>query len=239
MGFFDFLEQMPRYQGKQLNINRLNKRHDFIIRPFEDELRGASVLDLASHDGRWSYALAAAGASRVVGIEGRKDMIEQFDTYPGTDLNDRISFIHGDVYDEIPRLAAAAEPFDVVALYGLYYHVMDHYRLLKLIDLLRPRLIIIDSEFHLCEHATIRLATESTGSHLNSLEQVTGQQIAPVGIPSAKAIEVMAGTLGYQVEWADWFSVPVPQRGGLKAYYRQPPSWKRRGTCALRPVQRD
>ncbi len=236
MGFFDFLDATPRYQGKRLSINRLNKRHEFLVDPYRDELRGARVLDLASHDGRWSYALSAAGAASVTGIEGRAEMIEQFATYPTSDITERISFIHGDVYEEMPRLASAGETFDVVAIYGLYYHLTDHYGLLKLIDRLRPSLVIIDSEFHLSEHATIRLATESTESHLNSLEHVAGQRMAPVGIPSARAVEVMATSLGYEVEWADWESVPRGQRGGLKEYYREAPSWKRRGTCALRPT---
>jgi predicted RNA methylase len=43
--------------------------------PFASEISGARVLDLASHDGRWSYAFAGVGAASVVGIEGRQEMI--------------------------------------------------------------------------------------------------------------------------------------------------------------------
>ncbi len=234
-GFFDFLEANPRYAGKRLNLNRLNQRHEFLVRPYVAELAGAKVLDLASHDGRWSFALSSAGAASVVGIEGRADMIEQFVDYPEGVAKDRIAFVHGDVYDELPKLIKRGETFDVVAVYGLYYHLMDHYGLLKLVKQLAPSLVIIDSEFHLSESATIRLALESTDSHLNSLAHEAEQEIAPVGIPSARAMEMMAGSLGYDVEWADWDALPRDRRGGLKAYYRTPPAWKRRGTCALRP----
>jgi hypothetical protein len=112
---------------------------------------------------------------------------------------------------------------------------MDHYGLLKLIKRLGPRLVIIDSEFHLSPDATIRFAMESTSSDLNSIAHIEEQQTAPVGIPSRLALEVMAHSLGYVVTWADWDSVPDSGRGGLKAYYRQASAWKRRGTCALRP----
>ena len=234
-GFFDFLEANPRYAGKRLNLNRLNQRHEFLVRPYVAELAGAKVLDLASHDGRWSFALSSAGAASVVGIEGRADLIEQFADYPEGDAKDRITLVNGDVYDELPKLIERGETFDVVAVYGLYYHLMDHYGLLKLIKQLAPGLVIIDSEFHLSDAPTIRLALESTDSHLNSLAHEAEQEIAPVGIPSGRAMELMAGTLGYAVEWADWDALPRSRRGGLKAYYRTPPAWKRRGTCALRP----
>ena len=49
-------------------------------------------------------------------------------------------------------------------------------------------------------------------------------------------MELMARSLGYSTEWADWESLPPGQRGGLRSYYRQPPRWKRRATCALRPA---
>ena len=234
-GFFDFLHDNPRYAGKRLSINRLNQRHAFLVEPYRVELAGAKVLDLASHDGRWSYALSAAGAASVVGIEARADQIEQFQRYPDGETKDRVTLLHGDVYDELPKLVDRGETFDVVAMFGIFYHVMDHYGLLKLVKQLTPGLVVIDSEFHLSRHATVRLAVEPTDSHLNSVAHEPGQEIAPVGIPSRRAAEVMADNLGFDVDWADWDRLPPRRRRGLKAYYRSPPAWKRRGTCALRP----
>ncbi|MDQ4055098.1 MAG: class I SAM-dependent methyltransferase [Actinomycetota bacterium] len=234
-GFFDFLEDNPRYAGKRLSINRLNRRHEFLVRQHLADIEGARVLDLASHDGRWSYALSAAGAASVVGIEARADQIEQFASYPAGRVKDRVRLVHGDVYDELPKLVDRREMFDVVAVYGLYYHLMDHYGLLKLIKKLCPRVVIIDSEFHLSSAPTVRLAVEPTDSHLNSVPHEARQEVAPVGIPSRAAMELMAHSLGYDVAWADWEALPRSRRGGLKAYYRTSPAWKRRGTCTLRP----
>ena len=236
MPFFDFLSDNPRYAGKQLSINRLNKRHRFLVAQYADDIKDARVLDLASHDGRWSYALSAAGAREVVGVEVRADQSAQFEAYPDADLKSRVRFIHGDVYEQLPLLAAEGEQFDVVAIYGLYYHVMDHYGLLNLCHRLRPTLIIIDSEFALADEPIIRLAEEPTSSHLNSVAYTPDQAMAPVGIPSRSAMEIMARSLGYEVTWTDWNSLPPTSRGGLKSYYRQQPRWKRRETCALRPI---
>lgn len=51
------------YDDNATTIYRLNQRHKLIIDPFLPQIEGARVLDIAAHDGRWSYALAAAGAS--------------------------------------------------------------------------------------------------------------------------------------------------------------------------------
>lgn len=236
MGFFDFLTGNPRYAGHDLNLNRLNRRHEMLVTPYAGDLAGSRVLDLASHDGRWSYALSAAGAREVVGVEARGDQIEQYAAYPDGEVKDRVSFVHGDVYDVLPELAQRGESFDVVAIFGLYYHVMDHYGLLELVHRLRPRLVVIDSEFARSADPVIRLATETTDSHLNSISHTAGQAVAPVGVPSRSAMELMARTLGYAVEWSDWGSVARHRRGGLKAYYRGGGAWKRRATCALRPA---
>jgi hypothetical protein len=236
MGFFDFLRDSPRYADTPASIARLNKRHRFLIDPYVDDIKGASILDLASHDGRWSYALSAAGAGEVLGIEGREESIEQWAAYPEGPVKDRVSFVHGDVYEEMPRLVAEGREFDVVALFGLFYHVMDHYNLLKLIYALKPKLIIIDSEFFISPDPTVRIAREKTDNRLNSIEHIPGQKRAPMGFPSRTALEVMAATLGYGVEWADWGTLAPERRNGLASYYREPPEWKVRNTCALRPL---
>jgi hypothetical protein len=236
--FFDFLADNPRYAGRRPSINRLNQRHGFLIDAYADELAGARVLDLAAHDGRWSYALASAGAREVVGVEVRPELSAEFATYPESEAKSRVRFIQGDVYEELPRLADAGETFDVVAIFGLYYHVMNHYGLLTLVHRLQPRLVIIDSEFALAPEPVIRLAEEPVSSHLNTIGYTEEQEFAPIGVPSFSAMELMAGSLGYTTEWADWDSLPPARRVGLKSYYRRPPRWKRRATCALRPSPR-
>jgi hypothetical protein len=188
MGFFDFLGDNPRYADSSLALNRLNQRHRFIVEAYADEIAGARVLDLACHDGRWSYALAAAG-----------------------------------------------ESFDVVAIYGLYYHVMDHYRLLQLAAGLSPPLIVIDSVFLNRPQPLIRLAVEATDDKFNAIAQRDGQALAPFGIPSPSAVDLMASSLGYTTTWADWSSLPRGRRGGLKEYFdRDRPKY--RATVALRPI---
>lgn len=234
MSIFDFIRGLPLYVDKPKDAERLNSRHRFIIQPFERDLRKARVLDLASHDGRWPYAFATAGAREVVGIEGRPELIAEFDGYPAGEVRDRVTLIQADINEEVPRLAAAGERFDVVSVLGIYYHITTHYSLLAHIRALRPKLIIIDGEFQNNQAPIIKLVQEDTRKNMNSLAYFDGQVKAVKGVPSRGAMEVMASSLGYSVEWLDWNGLPPKDRAGVQDYYRKGP--QTRGTCALRPL---
>jgi hypothetical protein len=58
MDKFAFLEGISKYEGLDKDLQRLELRHKFLIEPFEDTLNGATVLDIAAYDGRWSYAFS-------------------------------------------------------------------------------------------------------------------------------------------------------------------------------------
>jgi hypothetical protein len=234
--FFGFLGQL---EGAGLNygplgISRMNWRYRHIVEPITDELNGATVLDLGSHDGRWSYALAAAGAS-VTGIEGRGDLIAQFSRYPESEATSRVKFIEGDFLIEMDRLQAEGTRFDVVTCLGVFYHTMQHYRILMQMIAFRPKVIVIDSVFHLSDRPMITFTVENTGLDRASIAQQDGQSMAPVGRISRPGLELLVNTLGYAVEWNEW-DVPEEQRESVKDYFGQPRNMLRRFTCFLRPA---
>ena len=112
---------------------------------------------------------------------------------------------------------------------------MDHYRLLRLVSRLQPELVIIDSEWLIHDGPMIRVVLEDTRKILNAIANDPGQVMAPKGVPSRGALEMMAGTLGYRTEWMDWDQLPRRRRRPVADYFRTPPAHNRRGTCALRP----
>jgi hypothetical protein len=79
-GFFD---QFPRfYESSETATHpgRLNLRHQAMIGDNLDIFEGAKVLDIASHDGRWSFAALQAGRGlgrRVRGTSGARRRREQ------------------------------------------------------------------------------------------------------------------------------------------------------------------
>jgi hypothetical protein len=234
MSIFDFVRGLPLYFDKPRNADRLNTRHRFLVEPFMSDIREARVLDLASHDGRWPYAYATAGAREVIGIEGRRELIDEFANYPEGRERDRVRLIHGDINVEVPKLANAGERFDIVCVLGIFYHITTHYELLSQIRKLRPKLIIIDSEFMNTKDKHIKLILEDPSKRMNTLAAFDGQEKTVKGVPTRGAMEMMAANLGYSLEWLDWNRLPGRYRQGVQDYYREGP--KTRATCVLRPA---
>ena len=232
MNPFDSLATDPRCAVPPDMLGRLAKRHALVIDPFRDEIGGARVLDLGAHDGRWCYAFALAGAREVVGVEPRADLTAGFARYPDGEAKARVHLVEGEAVPALEAFADGAEQFDVVAVLGLFYHLMEHFRLLWLIRQLAPRLVIVDSDFSLARAPVIELARERTDKALNAVAQLGGQRRAIKGVPSFAAMDEMADALDYAVQWVD----PAPLASdpeGVRDYFRQ--RKVRRAVCALRP----
>ncbi len=213
--FFDFLV----HQGySPAPVNRLNLRYKHLIEPHRQDLEGARVLDLGSHDGRWPYALAGAGAQSVYGIEGRAESIEKFAAYPAAPFKDRISLKCGDFITEMDRLILQGETFDVIACFGVYYHTMQHYRMMLQMAALKPKLIIIDSLFSRSKKAMIAVARESTEKKGNTIAQFENQKVAPIGHVSLRLMRIMADSVGYSMKKVPW-DVPEQYRKPVNDYF--------------------
>ena len=233
MALFDFLRNLPRYRQHPGGVRRLDRRQRFIIEPHLHDLRGTRVLDLGSHDGRWPYAFALAGAREVIGIEGRAEMIAEFDAYPDGPAKKRVTMMHGDIQDELPRRVAAGETYDIVSVLGLFYHITTHYVLLTQIRALRPKLILIDGLFLNDADPVIRLVAEDPTRHMNTLPAYPDQAVTLKGVPSRGATEMMAENLGYRCTWLDWDELPLEERRDVPDYFQE--GDRCRATCALRP----
>ncbi|MEO1796291.1 MAG: class I SAM-dependent methyltransferase [Pseudomonadota bacterium] len=234
---FDFISSLAAYDEGPNGAHRLNRRYDYIVAPFKSDIAGARVLDLASHDGRWPYALAHAGAREVVGIEGRQSLIDRFAEFPDDAHKAKVTLREGDIFAGMEALIAAGETFDVVAIYGIFYHITEHYRLILLAQALKPRLIIIDSEFIVAsEGPIVRYMRENTTNDLNTIARADGHGMELVATPSMRLVDVFGEVTGHATEWVNWNVLPVDQRAGLGDYFREN-AQRRRGTVALRPLE--
>jgi Methyltransferase domain len=204
-GFFD---QFPRfYESSETatHAGRLNLRHEAMIEDNRDIFEGARVLDIASHDGRWSFAALQAGAASVVGFEGRPELVdnanETFQQY-GVDPA-RYRFVAGDLFH-----ALAEEPgeFDVVLCLGFLYHTLRYNELFARIRQLNPKHLIIDTQVAQGEHLGIRLRVEDAAVQWNAIaDDHSHDGRVLTGRPTVKALELMASTYGFELErYSDW-----------------------------------
>jgi hypothetical protein len=205
--FFDQYPRFYRTSSTAPETARLNLRYEAIVGENRDIFAGASVLDLASHDGRWSLAALAAGARSVTGIEARPELIK------GATKNlseygygaDRARFITGDVHQVLSTQDFDA---DVVLCLGFLYHTLRYNELLNGIRRTNARHLIIDtfSPYMMAPVPNVNVITEYADQEGRAAaDAYTHGPAVLVGLPNLAAIRTMLGAYGYQVErLSDW-----------------------------------
>ena len=193
-----FFEHFPRFLETDETgsvVDRLNARYLRLIHSNRHLIEGATVLDLASHDGRFSFAALRCGAAHVVGIENEPDLVQRHRTnmeYYEVPA-DKYEILEGDIFELIQRVADC----DVVFCFGILYHINHHMLLLERIAELDPRALIIDTNISQLESAAIELRNPVAGPTIRlggGLE----------GYPSRTAVDAMLSSFGWKYEYIDW-----------------------------------
>jgi SAM-dependent methyltransferase len=180
------------------------------------------VLDVASHDGRFSLGALLTGAREVVGVDHDPQLVAAATAHfehQGIDPAG-YRFECRDLFTSFLDLGH----FDVVLCFGILYHVNDHLHLLSNIAELEPRTVIIDGHVSSHDAAVIELRTP-----LGESPPPPGSQLE--GWPSPAAIEALTATLGWAGDWIDWRAVAGPDDEGIGDYL----SGKRRSFVATCP----
>ncbi|HEX4685574.1 MAG TPA: methyltransferase domain-containing protein [Nocardioides sp.] len=205
-----FFDTHPRFYDTSETASgraRLNLRYEAIFAENLDILDGATVLDIASHDGRWSLAALACGARSVVGIEARSDLVDHAVSnlaQYGYDA-DRCRFIVGDVHDV---LRSQELEMDVVLCLGFLYHTLRYNELFRGIRATGARHVIIDTEAPrmMSDRASIQVFSEpSDKQSAAAADELTHGSSVLTGRPNLSAIRTMLDSYGYRVErLSDW-----------------------------------
>jgi hypothetical protein len=193
-----FFDAFPRFIESSATgpwLDRLNARYLALIHSNRDVLHGARALDLASHDGRFSFAALQTGAQHVTGIElddlVRREGLENMKVYGVPE--DRYDFVLGDIFDHIDQV----EPFDVAFCFGILYHITDHMRLLSEIAAREPRHLIIDTHTSPLSGAVIELRNAKGETPPPPGSYVEGH-------PTRAALEAMLTYFGWTFTYFDW-----------------------------------
>ena len=185
--------------------NRLLARHATIFGALGVDFAGKTVLDLGSHDGRWSIAALDQGASRVVGIEARGDMVEDAQR-TCADMGfgpDRCEFIVGDVVDTLDTLQDKS--FDIVLNLGFFYHTIQHVEILDRLRPINPGQMIVDTGISDIEGHVIELRLEDTSDARMSIDYGTSRTGRVItGRPSKDALTFMLDVHDADVRYHDW-----------------------------------
>ncbi|MEM1343438.1 MAG: methyltransferase domain-containing protein [Pseudomonadota bacterium] len=219
-------------------LNRLNARFKAFIEPCRKEFAGARVLDLASHDGRWSLAALRVGAAHVTGIEVRAELVTRTKALFNKTDAAKVRFLKGDAFDIMPALKKADQTFDIVLCLGLFNIVSDHDRLLRQMAAFSPKLIVLDGGLANIDDCVIHLRSEGGALPPEAMaEQFAGPEAA-LGTASRGALELMARTYGYGVSYVDWETLALESRNCCEDYFneRRDGSRIKRFSVFLRPL---
>jgi 2-polyprenyl-3-methyl-5-hydroxy-6-metoxy-1,4-benzoquinol methylase len=220
-GFFD---QYPRFFSTSKIASapdRLNQRYRALIQANTGVISGRRVLDIASHDGRWSFAAHKAGAEYVLGIEARQRLTDaaranmiEYRVPAG-----KVEFVHGDVMVELDKLEPGS--FDTVFCFGFLYHMIDHMALLRKIARLQPTNLVIDTSISLRPGSVIEVREEETEHESAAAVGEPGNPKRAVsGNPSRTALELMLNAGGFlTLNYYNWRNVGIKRWDDLKDYY--------------------
>jgi tRNA1(Val) A37 N6-methylase TrmN6 len=225
-----FFDDYPRfYESSETgpSRHRLNLRHEAIFAENRDIFADAHVLDIASHDGRWSLAALKSGASSVTGVEAKQDLVEQAEEnlfFYGYSA-DQFRFISGDVLEALGQEDIEA---DVVLCLGYFYHTLRHSELLHRIRMLNPRYLILDTEAEGMRsngRPAVVLRSERVSRQGNAVaDKFSWGDKVIVGRPNLKAITMMLGAYDFEVErLSDWGGIlrDNPDAKHVKSYATQ------------------
>lgn len=207
MRFFDTYPRFYETTRTLLKPNRFHQRWGMIVDRNRTLFENARVLDLASHDGRWSFAALKAGAAYVEGVEARAELVDgataNFRHYGVDDA--AAKFVCADVVDyldgdSLPR-------FDVVLNLGFLYHTMKHMQVIEGMARTGARSFVIDTSIAKGDGALIQLMTEDADDFRNAVRtDARRPKNVLVGAPSKSAIRMMLDDVGYDCAEVDWFA---------------------------------
>jgi hypothetical protein len=195
----------------------MNERYEALFASNRDIFDGARVLDLASHDGRYSFAALKTGAAHVTGVEVRESLVQRAQetfAFYGQDP-ETYRFVCGDVFEVLAR-----EEFevDVVLCLGYLYHTYRHTELMYRLHGLAPKHLIVDTMVAPGTRRTLRVVPErSSEAVISAAQDAYSVGRVLVAWPSVPALQLLLAAYGFEIESRyDWKSrlagrPPIPE----------------------------
>jgi SAM-dependent methyltransferase len=203
-----FAEDYPRFMEiSELtpNAERMNERYEALFATNRDIFDGARVLDLASHDGRYSFAALKTGAAHVTGVEVRQSLIDKAEetfAFYGQDP-ESYRFVCGDIFEVLAR-----ETFevDVVLCLGYLYHTYRHTELMYRLHELTPKHLIVDTMVAPGTQPSLKVIRERDTEDIRSAaKDAWAVRQVLVARPTVPALQLLLDAYDFEIEsMYDW-----------------------------------
>ena len=149
----------------RLHDSRRQSMVAVLERRFGDQLPQIDCIDIASHEGFFSFELARRTRS-VRGIDVRPDSVEAATRMARLQGLPNASFVQGDILDVRP---SEFGPADFVLLYGLIYHTEEPLRMLRIAGELARDTLLVETQI-----TGFELSGSLEWGHYKSLKPIEG-----------------------------------------------------------------
>jgi SAM-dependent methyltransferase len=228
--------------------NRLNWRAEMLLTRNQNLIEGKRVLDIASHDGRFSYACLKLGASHVTGVEGREELVKNSESNLKEFDKKTFNFIQGDIFDIFQSFKPG--DFDTILCFGFLYHTLRQLEFFSEVKRLVPEALILDTTVckvppvfkmlqqvrktklfrdltGIADHQKVvpkPLDSLIAGQYFAFVQEGTGFQGSTidstgiVAVPSEIAIEMLLQVYGFKFEKLGWNASGIKNWAALGDY---------------------
>ena len=198
--------------------HRLARRWEAIVARNAAIFADARVLDIASHDGRWSLAALDAGARHVIGVEGRPELVDSARaTFAHYKISqERYSFLCSDVMPALTKFEP--KQFDLILNLGFFYHTARHYDVFERMYRLGPSAIILDTEVVPGTGPIIRFRMEGHHARSQTIPSTPGLPLSIIGSPNHQFIALMCDFFGYELKGIDWHNMGITDWDDINDY---------------------
>ena len=225
-----------KYSPPQLN--RLVERYKRIIAANIDNIKGKRVLDLAAHDGRWTWAALKSGASYVEAVEGRAELVALANKALSSFPKEMFRFSQGDIFEYLEGLRRTdVGRFDTVLCLGIFYHIDEHFRLFRLMASLKPSAIILDGALLSSDEPKITFRQEATENKLNAIPGENQVDQALVGTMSRGLLAQWCRLNRWSLQYVPWHRNDIADTASLQDYLAADERPRARFTCVLTPLR--
>lgn len=203
--FFNNYSSFTTKTGLSNYRKRLNQRYKAIIDWNKNYIAKSSILDIASHDGRWAFAALKAHAHHVTCVEPRKNHIKWIHANMKENGADPLKYtiIQGDIHDELEKFKE--RQFHMVFCLGFFYHTIEHGFILRHLKRMQPDYMVFDTTIAPGKNKAILLNWEKSNNGLCAYDENNNNCL--VGRPTRAALEDMFKWCGYEWKYFDWSTI--------------------------------
>ncbi len=209
------------------DINRLNYRCEMLLTRNIHAIRNKRVLDLASHDGLFTYACLKLGAQYVVGVEPRSILVNDAKENLKSlgCIETQYEFVIDDAFEYLSTVEE--EQFDTTLCFGFFYHTKNQTELLDLIKGAKPKYLILDTfveDFQLPEtelRSIRRRESKSIAGYMVFYHEDQDFEMASfgssnlVGTPNKSLVEALLLDYGFNFKQINWNDETVIDKGDI------------------------